>query len=342
MSELENKILIIRKNFNIEDLYNHYPPQITNRNKKIIFQIACPEDGDYSGEITFSRWEALDISDLIFNPNIGSTNLLMEENTYQYKPFEAKKEKETTIEWYVNFADYHLFKYYGSNLFAQDEIQVAEHPVLGSLREILLTLEKNDDKLGPYTRDVDKNPTPILIRGARRRIKVSVDKYNLYGGNFSRARSDIIKKACDPIIPPTISNIIAMEAPKGYYGKKYSIETLKEIFITAYTAFLAAKIESFYETPPPSFIIIHTGNWGTGVYGGNKTLMALMQILSAFTVNIDYLVYHTYDSFSSEKYREARDIFKNTFIKNQKSIPIEDALKIIEKMDFHWGESDGN
>ncbi len=40
-------------------------------------------------------------------------------------------------EWWVNFADPHLFVAYGSSLFAQDEIQVAEHPSLGHLREAL-------------------------------------------------------------------------------------------------------------------------------------------------------------------------------------------------------------
>jgi len=38
------------------------------------------------------------------------------------------------VPWYVNFADPRLFTAYGSGLFAQDEIQAAEHPILGHLR----------------------------------------------------------------------------------------------------------------------------------------------------------------------------------------------------------------
>ena len=37
--------------------------------------------------------------------------------------------------WHVNFADPQLFVAYGSGLLAQDELQAAEHPMLGSVRE---------------------------------------------------------------------------------------------------------------------------------------------------------------------------------------------------------------
>jgi hypothetical protein len=39
--------------------------------------------------------------------------------------------------WHVNFADPQLFVAYGSQLLAQDELQAAEHPLLGSIREAL-------------------------------------------------------------------------------------------------------------------------------------------------------------------------------------------------------------
>ncbi len=44
---------------------------------------------------------------------------------------------EGAVEWHVNFADPRLFTAYGLGLFAQDEMQVAEHPALGALREAL-------------------------------------------------------------------------------------------------------------------------------------------------------------------------------------------------------------
>lgn len=51
----------------------------------------------------------------------------MKEDTYSYPEVKEKN----TIEFHVNFADTHLFGYYGGGLFAQDELQVGEHPSCG-------------------------------------------------------------------------------------------------------------------------------------------------------------------------------------------------------------------
>jgi hypothetical protein len=72
-------------------------------------------------------------------------------------------------------------------------------------------------------------------------------------------------------------------------------------------------------------VIIHTGNWGTGLrhspvplslslvnthslcragaYGGNKVLMALLQVLAARLAGVDKLVYHTFERQFSDAYR---------------------------------------
>lgn len=96
----------------------------------------------------------------------------------------------------------------------------------------------------PLTRQGD-NPTPILIRGVERRVFVKTDRnaaagtvafrvctyhdrlkcfryagrpYGLYGNAFGGASAAAIKNACVLIQPPTISNIIALEAPPGGRG----------------------------------------------------------------------------------------------------------------------------
>lgn len=58
----------------------------------------------------------------------------MEENVFTY----SCNKNNATITFYVNFADEDLFYGYGIGLFAQDEMQAAEHPILGFLRENLL------------------------------------------------------------------------------------------------------------------------------------------------------------------------------------------------------------
>lgn len=46
------------------------------------------------------------------------------------------------MDWHINFADKHLFGYYGGGLFAQDEMQAAEIPTLASVRESLVRKTK--------------------------------------------------------------------------------------------------------------------------------------------------------------------------------------------------------
>ena len=281
-----------------------------------------------------------------FKVKSSTTKLIMEENAYQYNPNQFPKPND--VEWYVNFADERLFFGYGTDLFAQDEIQVAEHPSLGSLRECLIAIEKEDKRFRPYTRNENSKPTPVLIRGIERRLKISVEPeiedgrpFSIYGSNFRRAGKDMLRNACRVISPPTITNLIAMEAPK-YGSGNYSIVQILDIFNTATTAFTAAKIESLHKTKESANIIIHTGNWGCGVYGGNKTLMALLQIISAQIVGIKYLIYHTYDPESTNDYKGALKLFNSLLMEENKELRIMDILTKIQKFGFRWNVPNGN
>ena len=72
-------------------------------------------------------------------------------------------------EWHVNFADPRLFTAYGSGLFAQDEMQVAEHPALGALREALHA------RRWPTLTEERGQATPVLVKGVQRRCRVQTD-----------------------------------------------------------------------------------------------------------------------------------------------------------------------
>lgn len=63
-----------------------------------------------------------------------NTNIEVRKGVYDYAPTTGVA---GAVEWHVNFADPRLFTAYGSGLFAQDEMQVAEHPALAALREVL-------------------------------------------------------------------------------------------------------------------------------------------------------------------------------------------------------------
>ena len=47
-------------------------------------------------------------------------------------------------------------------------------------------------------------------------------------------------------------------------------------------------------------MIIHTGFWRCGTYGGDRVLMALLQILSAHLSQVNCLVFHRSDAIGSE------------------------------------------
>lgn len=42
-------------------------------------------------------------------------------------------------------------------------------------------------------------------------------------------------------------------------------------------------------------VVVHTGNWGTGAFGGNKVLMACIQMYAARVAGLDELVFHTFE-----------------------------------------------
>ena len=48
--------------------------------------------------------------------------------------------------------------------------------------------------------------------------------------------------------------------------------SVEEVFATAYTGFRAARAESGAGFE----VVVHTGHWGTGAYGGDRVLMALL------------------------------------------------------------------
>jgi hypothetical protein len=226
-------------------------------------------------------------------------------------------------------------------LFAQDEMQVAEHPALGSLREALLSAN-----IKPLTVESGV-PTPVLIRGVERRCAINTNPdaekdrpSGLYGNNFAKASAAAIRLATKSLQPPTITNIIAMEAPaEGDSYSSYEFAVIKYIFTTAFTGFSAAKIESQLENQEP-IVVIHTGFWGCGAYGGNRVLMALLQLMAARLAQIDKLIFHTNDAIGSEALATAQRILSQDLAIGDVTVP--DILDKIYALAFKWGVSDGN
>lgn len=117
-----------RRDFEAQRLVEEHPPILRSPNKKVVHGIACPPGSVHRGNVVYSRWEAMPLPES-FAPDRAVDDVVRHEGFYDYRPVLSAP---GAVEWHVNFADPHLFFAYGGPLFAQDEIQVAEHPILGS------------------------------------------------------------------------------------------------------------------------------------------------------------------------------------------------------------------
>jgi len=365
-SRAEREYLIFREVVNTGALMRDHPPRFFQPYKKLLYDIAlggalsnhdpAQRENAHSvfdaPDITMTRWRAMQLPIMI--PPIDSrTEYVMREDVFSYDNEFGKEPGH--VEWHLNFADTDLFMGYGQSLMAQDELQVAEHPALASIREMLLDKSENDAEWEPCTRDMDGNPTPCLIRGVERRLSIAIDANaeegrpeGLYGNKFASAPEEAVRKACRPVVPPTITNLIAVDAPSRGRNE-YPLAQIKDIFTTAYTGFTAAKhVESnFCLADAPArisepVVTVHTGNWGTGAYGGNKVLMALMQLAAARAANIDRLVFHTFSAEYSKAYQDALDLLSHKLIPGDTRMTTQVFLKQVQELRFRWGVSDGN
>ena len=124
---------IDRQQFDVRQLVQEHPPRWQHRNKKIVHEIACPPGSAHQGQLEYTRWAAMPLPGSV-DTWAAMSRLVDQPGCFDYAP---TLDQTDAVEWHVNFADPQLFVAYGSSLFAQDEMQVAEHPALGSLKEAL-------------------------------------------------------------------------------------------------------------------------------------------------------------------------------------------------------------
>jgi hypothetical protein len=326
-----------RLSFETSRLMAEHQPVWRDRNKLAVFEVACPPGCSHTGPLIYTRWPAMTLPDRIQPTGLGE-RLVIRQDTYDYAPASPGGD---AVEWHVNFADMHLFVAYGSRLFAQDEMQVAEHPVLGALREALISRGL------PAVTVENGSPTPVLVAGAERRCRVATNPDStagrprgLYGNAFGAADPEVVRRATTPIVPPTNTNLIAMAAPAGGSGT-YSRDEIERVLITAYTGFRAATLESQALRGPPSATLVHTGFWGCGAFGGNRVLMAALQILAAQAAQLERMVFHTVDSAGTRALHEAKGLLA-TGPHVDSPQPSAAVIDWLASCGFPWGVSDGN
>lgn len=335
---------MVRREFDAATLVHAHPPRWGHANKRFVYGLSAPARAAPRGTIVYSRWRAMALPDVLAARPL---ECVVREDVFSYAPA-----RDGAFEWHVNFADPNLFCAYGSPLFAQDELQVLEHPALGSLREALVS--SGDPLLRPVTVE-DDAPTPVLIRGVERRCALATDEdlvegrpLGLYGNRFARANEKTIARALTVLDPPTTSNIIAMSAPLNGRGA-YAEAEIRYVLQTAFTAFRAAIFEA-RSSGATGDIVVHTGHWGTGAFGGNRVLMAILQRIAAQAAGVDRLVYHTVDAAGAAPLAEATrhletlvpDADRSGATARTTTAVVDDVVRAVLAMGFVWGSSDGN
>jgi Poly (ADP-ribose) glycohydrolase (PARG) len=323
-----------RHSFDTAALMADHAPRVHNPNKQVVLDIACPP-GAVHGTLGYSRWAAMELPEH-FDP-VPPDLVLSVPGFFDYQPV---LDGDDVVEWHVNFADPHLFVAYAGGLFAQDEMQVAEHPGLAALKQALVAADVETRT------DGHAGPTPVLVTGVERRVAIETNPdsvagrpHGLYGNAFAAADADAVRRATTPIDPPTVTNLIAIAAIAGGWGH-YTRDEIHRTLVTSYTGFRAAGLESERLPRGPARVVVHSGYWGCGAFGGNRVLMALLQIVATQMAGLERLVFHTGSPGGDTPLTTARSLLVE--LSGAEAIKTADLLAAIVAHGFDWGVGDGN
>jgi hypothetical protein len=317
------------------ELIKKNPPHFHNRNKRLVYELACSSGVPFEGVIWYSRWPEEQPPAEIpaqrqFTVRLGA---------FDY----AAPADPAVVDWYLNFADPHLFFAYGSGLMAQDELQVAEHPILAALREELVASGRL-----PVTVDENGRPSPVTVWGAQRRCAVEtmpnvIPEYpsglypsGLYGNAFARASEEQIRAGVKPLLPATLSNILAIAAPAGGSGA-YTEAEIQFILNTAYSGFLAARCESERLAGAHAHTVIHTGFWGCGAFGGNRALMTILQAFAGDLAGVD-IVFWVLDR---PGFQLASEVYATYARLRESASTTPQLVQLLLQQGYSWGVSNG-
>ncbi|MCR5126307.1 MAG: hypothetical protein K6B43_14115 [Treponema sp.] len=310
----------------IQDLIKNYPPEYSCDNKKTKFEETFAIHKNQTGKIGVSRWKFSDDGQKLVK------NDLLVKFRDEYFSYDDADTADTKV-YYLNYADPNLFGYYDSDLFAQDEIQTLEHPLLGSVMEYI---DKNETAELVSLTEEKGEPTPYIVEGAPYWLKVVTnptlptgETLNLYGRNFCRASKEILDIAVKAIKEERANNIIALAAPalgSGEYKRK-QIEQILKAVIASFSAAIALADKKK--------CVIHTGNWGAGAFGNNRELIYLAQLVGASVAGGAELVFHAIDEGDFAVAKKKFDGWKG-------SADFAECVDFFVNQHYHWASGDGN
>lgn len=323
--------LLDRRTFDAAALVREHPPRFEDPRKRLFAGLVLGPADRPAGTMELTRWDAGAVPEL--RP-ARRPRLVERPGFYRYEPAPGA-EQAGALAWHLNFATDDCFAFYAGPLLAQDELQVLEHPALASLREASLA-----QGFPLLCRDGD-DPTPVLVAGVERRGFLDTRPApgrpdGLYGHAFAAASPAQVRGAAARLDPPTRTNLLALEAPICGEGR-YAAEEIAEILRTAHAGFRAAVLATRARLGPAARTVLHTGFWGCGAYGGDRVLMALLQLLAAELAGLDELHFHAAGDSGAGDLARARDRYE--------ALPagagVAALVAAIAALGFTWGEGDG-
>lgn len=177
-----------------------------------------------------------------------------------------------TNEAYVDFANRRIGGGALLGGFVQEEIEMLESTFFPWLTEVPLHDDtKTSVSFCPSVNLKNLDKAPIVLR-----FRLPFHWHSTVYGNIKAAkRNDLIRRVSKPDIYAIALAAINYEATKPL--RPYELADVTQMTIAATRAFLDTMVAMHQDKNP---IVIHTGNWGAGVFKGNVHTVWTMQALA--------------------------------------------------------------
>ncbi|GEM_PF-1065460 len=334
------------KTLSYQELLIHHLPCFSMKRKRDIFEKALQVHKNTEGQLCVTRctfeFGSIENNNLQFKNH--DIQIKTEDGYFNYAADTSSPRRSV---WYLNFADPNVFAFWNSTLFAQDEIQTLEHPLLCALRDYMEQHAGEDDDtfypctMTEYHRHAPSPvPTPILVENVPQWISVNTrprladgTMANIYGNHFKNAHQEAVDAGLKVVEDNIKTNILAIAA-FGYSSGEYSKADIEYTLKAALAGFAQAAKIALNEQKDAA---IHTGNWGCGAFGGNKEFMYIVQLIAASAVGISEIVFHGIDP---EILKRAENKLKMFLELND--FTFGNTVNFLLRQKYFWGMSDGN
>ncbi|MGD0020056.1 MAG: hypothetical protein ABSD62_12440 [Candidatus Limnocylindrales bacterium] len=86
-------------------------------------------------------------------------------------------------------------------------------------------------------------------------------------------------------------------------------------------------------------VVVHSGFWGAGAFGGNAAFMTAIQVLAALMAGLERLVYYAGNPSRLPSLEQGLDAVRHL---PPESMSPDELAERLEAMGFRWRSSDGN